>query len=74
MAPLCSHIVPLRQDGLALKIEQWTADGLHVERLLALADNLLIARAAYVEAARRYPAAIITLRHRIRVIEKHQPA
>lgn len=58
---------------LSFKVEQWSPGG-RVERLLATADNLLVARAAFHEAVIRYPKANITLRQRARVIEERKPA
>jgi hypothetical protein len=56
----------------AYKVEEWTK-GDHVLRVIAGADNLFIARAAYREAVARYPDSIITLRQACRVLEEHKP-
>ena len=57
----------------AYKIEEWTA-GDHILRLIAGADNLFVARAAYREAVARYPNSIITLRQQCRLLEEHKPS
>ena len=40
------------------------------DEVLAKADNLLVARAAYQKCAELYPDDLILLKHGIRVIEK----
>jgi hypothetical protein len=54
------------------KIESWTPSG-KVEEVMAIAENLLIARAAFREAVKRYPKAHLTLRQGARVVEEHKP-
>lgn len=52
------------------KVEEWTADGLHVEALLYAGNSLDRARQVFGDEARRRPAARLTIRQRIRVIAK----
>jgi hypothetical protein len=47
---------------------------LRSERLIAASDHLLIAKVAFTEAVRQLPAMRLYLRHRARVIEKHDPS
>ena len=58
----------------AFKVEEWTEKGEHLLRLIAGADNLFVARAAYREAVARYPRSAITLRQGCRVLEEHKPS
>jgi hypothetical protein len=60
-------------DRLEFHIEQWDAADVRPERLIAASDHLLIAKAAFVEAVRLMPAKRLYLRHRARIIEKHEP-
>ena len=57
-----------RQFDLPYLVEQWDhADG-HVEELIALTGDYRVARAAYVEAVKRRPGRIVTLRQRTRLL------
>ncbi len=58
----------------AYRIDQWARDGKgSIERVLALADNLVIARAAFDKAVEIYPHEVLTLRKRAHVIACHSP-
>ena len=48
-------------EDLRFAVEEWTADQ-HVSEVLARASNVLVARAAFEEAARLRPTARLTLR------------
>lgn len=50
------------------KVEEWTADGLHIEAMPYAGNSLDRARAVFDAAAKRRPAIVITIRQRIRVI------
>ena len=52
---------------LPFKVETWTKNG-NIDRLLAMASNLLVARGAYDAAVALYPQAQISLRQGARVI------
>lgn len=54
---------------LPFRVEQWDAAGQHVERVLALAANLLIAKGTFAAAVTQYPDKVLTLRHGARVVE-----
>jgi hypothetical protein len=56
---------------LHFRIEQWDVGYAHIERTIAAADNLIVARAAFDAAARQYPRLHLTLRDRARVIGWH---
>jgi hypothetical protein len=60
-------------DRLEFRIEQWAGADVRLERVIAASDHLLIAKAAFREAVRLMPAMRLYLRHRARVIEKHEP-
>ena len=60
-------------DRLEFHIEQWDAADVRLERLTAASDHLLVAKAAFFEAVRLMPTMRLYLRHRARVIEKHEP-
>ena len=62
----------MNDETLTFAIETWTAGG-SVERVIGRVGPLLVAKAAFAEACRRYPAAHLTLRQRARVIEEHRP-
>jgi hypothetical protein len=52
---------------LPFKVQAWTRDG-QIDRLIATASNVVVARAAYDAAVALYPAEEITLRQCARVI------
>lgn len=58
-------------DSLPFAVERWSGDAMRVEQVLAAAGNLLLANAAFQEAVRLYPDAIILLRNRARIVERH---
>ena len=53
---------------LPFKVEAWSKKGQNIERLIATATNVLVARAAYEAAVQIYPGQNITLRQGARVI------
>jgi hypothetical protein len=58
-------------DGLEFRIEVWDDDDSHVEELVVLANNVLVACGAYNTAvAMRPPGANLVLRQGARVIKK----
>jgi hypothetical protein len=52
------------------KVELWTRDGRHVERLLFAGNSLDKARALFAAYGRRRPRARLTIRQRSRVLEE----
>lgn len=61
--------MPVWPEELEFEVCSWTADG-HVSEVFARCSNVIIGRAAYEVAVRLNPGALITLRHRARVIER----
>ena len=59
-------------DILPFEVERWTADEMHVEQVLARANQVYLARAAYEAAVEHYPKARLMLRHGIMVIDKNR--
>jgi hypothetical protein len=57
-----------RQFDLPYLVEQWDDTDGHVEELIALTGDYRVARAAYVEAVKRRPGRIVTLRQRTRLL------
>ena len=57
------------------RIDVWTTDGESIVEHLAGLENLIVARAAYRAACKRWPKAVITLRQGARVVEgsRHWP-
>jgi hypothetical protein len=55
------------------KVELWTRDGQHVERLLFAGNNLDEARALFVAYGKRRPRARLTIRQRSRVLAERPP-
>ena len=53
---------------LPFKVEAWSKKGQNIDRLIATATNVLVARAAYEAAVQLYPGQNITLRQGTRVI------
>jgi hypothetical protein len=53
---------------LPFKVEAWSKKGQNIDRLIATATNVLVARAAYEAAVQLYPGQNITLRQGARVI------
>jgi hypothetical protein len=60
----------LRMQGqdhdLPFRVEVWDEAEAHVEELVALVGDHAVARAAFVEAVRRRPGRIVTLRQKTR--------
>ena len=54
----------------SFKVERWDFYEQHVEEIVASANLILVAKAAFKAAAEQYPSARLTLRQGIRVIEK----
>ncbi len=52
------------------KVELWSRDGRHVERLLFAGNSLDKARALFAAYGRRRPRARLTIRQRSRVLEE----
>jgi len=59
-------------EQLPFSVEEWNASGSFV-RVVARADNLIVARAAFEAAAHQYPDALVRLRNRTLVMEEHKP-
>ena len=59
-------------DILPFEVERWTADDMHVEQVLARANQVYLAKAAYEAAVEHYPKARLMLRHGIMVIDKNR--
>ena len=57
-----------RQFDLPYLVEQWDGTDSHVEELIALTGDYSVARAAYVEAVKRRPGRIVTLRQKTRLL------
>jgi hypothetical protein len=55
------------------KVELWTKDGRHVDRLLFAGNNLDKARALFVAYGKRRPRARLTIRQRSRVVAEWPP-
>jgi hypothetical protein len=55
------------------KVELWTGDGLHVERLLFAGNSLDKARALFAAYGRRRPRARLTIRPRSRLVAEWPP-
>jgi hypothetical protein len=62
------------REHLEFRVELWDRADVRLERLIAASDHLLVAKAAFREAARLMPTMRLYLRHRARVIEKQEPA
>ena len=57
-----------RQFDLPYLVERWDDTDGHVEELIALTGDYRVARAAYVEAVKRRPGRIVTLRQKTRLL------
>jgi|SoiMethySBSTD1v2_1073268.scaffolds.fasta_scaffold1080200_2 hypothetical protein len=66
--------LPVPRGDYSFRVEQWDKSGEHLQWLVAVSDNLLVARAAFEEAARRHPREHWLLRDGIRVVERYEPA
>ena len=49
-------------------VELWDDNDSRVEELVVLADDYRVARAAFVEAVKRRPARMVTLRQKTRLL------
>ena len=65
--------LPVPRGDYPFRVEQWDRTGERLMWLVAVADNLLVARAAFEEAARLHPREHWLLRHGIRVVERYNP-
>ena len=63
---------PKAETRIDFRIEKWSSRG-DVERVLASAASIPIARAAFQEAIRCYAGSRLTLRHGTRIVEEHAP-
>ena len=52
------------------KVEKWTADGQHIDRLLYAGNNLDTARQIFAEAVKHRPRIQLTIRQRTRVLRE----
>jgi len=52
------------------KVEQWTRDGQHIDRLLFAGNNLDQAKAKFAAFAKKRPRARFTLRQRTRLLDE----
>ena len=52
------------------KVEQWSRDGMHVERLLYAGNNLAKAEDIFARAVKHRPRIRLTLRQRTRVLQQ----
>jgi hypothetical protein len=57
-------------DRMFYKVEQWTRDGMHVERLLYAGNNLSKAEDIFARAIRHRPRIRLTIRQRTRVLQQ----
>ena len=57
-----------RQFDLPYLVEPWDDTDSHVEELIALTGDYRVARIAYVEAVKRRPGRIVTLRQKTRLL------
>jgi hypothetical protein len=60
-------------DDFGFTVEQWTDDGVHIEEVMALCRNALLARAAFKAAVELRPQRVLYLRNGTRVLGKHEP-
>src|SRR5262245_26010041 len=54
---------------VAYRIDRWDANGYSVIEHVASAEDLMVARAAYEAACKRWPGEMITLRQGLHVLE-----
>ena len=57
-------------DRMFYKVEQWSRDGMHVERLLYAGNNLAKAEDIFARAVRHRPRIRLTIRQRTRVLQQ----
>jgi hypothetical protein len=58
-------------DRMFYKVEQWSRDGMHVERLLYAGNNLAKAEDIFARAIKHRPRIRLTIRQRTRVLQQH---
>jgi len=63
--------VELRLEGANQKVERWSKDGQHIEKVVAECDDVTAARGAYRAVVEAWPEARWTLRQAIRVLAEH---
>ena len=60
-----SHLADARN---FYKVEEWTTDGLHIERMLYAGNNLQKVRDVFASAIKQRPRIRLTIRQRTRVL------
>jgi hypothetical protein len=63
-----------RHDRNYFKVEKWTRDGSKVERMLYAGNSLLRAESVFQAAIKHRPRIRLTIRQRLRVIDRWPPA
>ena len=58
-------------DRMFYKVEQWSRDGMRVERLLYAGNNLAKAEDIFARAIKHRPRIRLTIRQRTRVLQQH---
>ena len=58
-------------DRMFYKVEQWSRDGMHVERLLYAGNSLATAEDIFARAIKHRPRIRLTIRQRTRVLQQH---
>lgn len=63
----------LREEDFPFHVEDWGKEGRTPFSVIALAQNQLVAKGAFLAAVRQYPESVLMLRHGARIMEKHEP-
>jgi hypothetical protein len=58
-------------DRMFYKVEQWSRDAMHVERLLYAGNSLAKAEDIFARAIKHRPRIRLTIRQRTRVLQQH---
>ncbi len=60
-------------DGFLFRVEVWSFNDDHVDELMAVARNVMVARAAYEAALKERPDRIVRLRNKAMVLDERFP-
>ncbi len=65
--------VPKTVDDFAFHVEVWTHDDMHVDQTMAVAKNVMLAKAAYEQCLREREGRIVWLRNGCRIVLEFIP-
>ena len=65
--------IPETVDDIAFHVEVWTLDDMHVDQTMAVAKNVMLAKAAYEQCLKEREGRIVRLRNGCRIVMEFIP-